>query len=233
MARAGGAHERRRGRAVTRSSGAPRSAATTIAVKQLSGGYQSAETPCGSGPVRRARRLRDHAHAIRWGGYQRALSRGDRERAEVLERRARALEDRADVLDAKAWRPVVKLARLSPDDRIKLGNVLDAQRVEAERAARLQRHRAIGPPAGDRRRARYVEAVLAGECARVADTAPGSRNNTLASASFKCGQVVCDTDDGFERLLEAALAAGLSEREARPVIRSGLRAGCRKPRRAA
>jgi hypothetical protein len=83
----------------------------------------------------------------------------------------------------------------------------------------------------------YGIAALDGECWRVARTAPGNRNNTLASASFKVGRVVgaglLNHDEAYSNLLGAALDCGLSEREARPVIRSGLRAGARKPREVA
>jgi hypothetical protein len=84
----------------------------------------------------------------------------------------------------------------------------------------------------------YGIAVLDAECQRVAGTPTGNRNNTLASASFKVGRGAVgpgylEHDEAFSNLLGAALDCGLSEREARPVIRSGLRAGARKPREVA
>jgi hypothetical protein len=84
----------------------------------------------------------------------------------------------------------------------------------------------------------YGVAVLDAECWRVARTPAGNRNNTLASAAFKVGRGAVgpgylDHDEAFANLLGAALDCGLSEREARPVIRSGIRAGARHPRDAA
>ena len=103
--------------------------------------------------------------------------------------------------------------------------------------------RTASPPpahAGDRRR-RYFLAALHAELAEVASAPapapgrPGARNDTLNRAAFRLAQLAVDgagTLDELERyLLDAALAAGLDELEARATIASGLRAGQQHPRR--
>ena len=61
-----------------------------------------------------------------------------------------------------------------------------------------------------------------------------TRNNTLNRAAFRLGQLaggrLCDAGDFEAPLLDAALAAGLGEREATKTIVSGLLAGLRSPR---
>ncbi len=177
--------------------------------------------------------LLDGCAALRWNGYQHALSHGERERAEVLEQKARELEGLADEVRAYAWQPEVTVAPLSPAERDELDlifvDLVDATRARETLAESARQARHADEPRG----ARYAEVALDGECQRVTDTPAGNRNNVLASASFKVGQLLCEDDDAYERLLDAALTAGLSEREARPTIRSGLRAGCAKPREAA
>jgi len=88
-------------------------------------------------------------------------------------------------------------------------------------------------PAG--RPAGYGAAALAGEMTRVAAAQPGTRNQTLNQAAFALGTLVASnmlSDVAVvDGLLSAAVAAGLSPREARATIRSGLRAGARHPRR--
>jgi putative DNA primase/helicase len=97
--------------------------------------------------------------------------------------------------------------------------------------------RTVPPPpaaAGDRRR-RYFTAALRTELAEVASAQPGTRNDTLNRAAFRLAQLAVDgagTLDELEHyLLDAALAAGLDELEARATIASGLRAGQQHPRR--
>jgi hypothetical protein len=94
--------------------------------------------------------------------------------------------------------------------------------------------RLVRTGSAENRERAYGIAVLDAECWRVARTPPGNRNNVLASAAFKVGQRVgadlLEHDTAYSNLLGAALSSGLSERESRPVIRSGLRAGAQKPR---
>jgi len=81
------------------------------------------------------------------------------------------------------------------------------------------------------RAARWAEAALRNECARVASTPEGDRNNALNLAAFRVGQVLhILARDPTEELLAAGLSAGLPEREARATIASGLGAGKLEPR---
>jgi hypothetical protein len=108
---------------------------------------------------------------------------------------------------------------------------------------RRRDRRSVSPSpahAGDRRR-RYFLAALRDELAEVASAPapapgrPGARNDTLNRAAFRLAQLAVDgagTLDELEHyLLDAALAAGLDELEARATIASGLRAGQQHPRR--
>jgi hypothetical protein len=47
-----------------------------------------------------SRRLRDEAHALLWGAYQHAQVSGDHDEGRRLARRARALDQRADLLES-------------------------------------------------------------------------------------------------------------------------------------
>lgn len=90
--------------------------------------------------------------------------------------------------------------------------------------------------AGDapRRGRAYALAALDAEVARMAAAPAGSRNNTLNTAAYSLGRLVgaglLDRAEVERRLLAAALAAGLGEREARATLRSGLDAGQEQPR---
>jgi hypothetical protein len=89
------------------------------------------------------------------------------------------------------------------------------------------------PALGDRRR-RYLAAALRGELAGVAAARPGTRNDTLNRAAFRLGQLAADGNGNLDvltaPLLDAALTAGLTEREALATINSGLTAGQCHPR---
>ncbi len=91
----------------------------------------------------------------------------------------------------------------------------------------LPRHRstAAGPWAG---------AALTAEVGRVRSAPPGSRNHTLNRAAFSLGQLVgsgyLDDDTVRHELTAAALHAGLTGREIRATVASGLRAGTLLPR---
>ena len=80
----------------------------------------------------------------------------------------------------------------------------------------------------------YAAAALRGEIDRVRSTYEGSRNHVLNRAAFSLGQLVTEGQLGetevADALLEAAIAIGLSDFEARQTIRSGLRSGQANPR---
>lgn len=107
-------------------------------------------------------------------------------------------------------------------------------------AARLER--AAPPPMAPDRAvpelsagaSRYGAAALAEEGAAVARAAEGSRNHTLNRAAFRMGQLVSGGElastEAIDYLLSCAIAAGLSEAEARATIGSGLAAGHQSPR---
>jgi len=90
------------------------------------------------------------------------------------------------------------------------------------------------PPRGGSRRRRYLAAALRGELSDVASAQRGTRNNALNRAAFRLGRLARPDDatlaDVESYLLDAALAAGLTERDALATIDSGLRAGQRHPR---
>jgi Bifunctional DNA primase/polymerase, N-terminal len=95
------------------------------------------------------------------------------------------------------------------------------------------RRRAPSPsPASSHRAQRYLTAALLGEVAHVAAARPGTRNDTLNRAAFRLGQLAAagNLDALSAPLLDAALTAGLTEREALGTINSGLTAGQRHPR---
>jgi putative DNA primase/helicase len=115
----------------------------------------------------------------------------------------------------------------SPDD-------LPLADLPAELVARLTRPkaapaRAAAPtPAavGDR----WIDAAVRNEVDRVASAPEGTRNHTLNAAAFSLGGLVDLAPEAVSALLDAALAAGLPESEARTTIRSGLQAGQANPR---
>lgn len=80
----------------------------------------------------------------------------------------------------------------------------------------------------------YSRVALELECDRVAGAAEGTRNHTLNAASFSLGTLVgaglLGQDTVIVALLDAAVASGLSRREAAATIRSGLSAGESHPR---
>lgn len=80
----------------------------------------------------------------------------------------------------------------------------------------------------------YAAKVLDEECAKVAGTPEGNRNNQLNRSAFPLGQLVAGgvIPEGIARkkLKEAALSCGLPEQEALATIQSGLVAGMKEPR---
>jgi hypothetical protein len=92
---------------------------------------------------------------------------------------------------------------------------------------------AAGPAASDRLPA-YLRAAVAGELARVAAATRGSRNHTLYIAAIALGQLAAggalNAKYVTAELEHAAAGVGLGQAEAVATIRSGLRAGARRPR---
>lgn len=80
----------------------------------------------------------------------------------------------------------------------------------------------------------YARVALDSECAAVGATLAGRRNDRLNAAAFSIGTLVgaevIDAGEAHDRLLAAAISAGLQEREARRTIASGMQAGERQPR---
>ena len=80
----------------------------------------------------------------------------------------------------------------------------------------------------------YAAAALAEECAAVAATPEGSRNDRLNRAAFAMGTLVgasaLDPGAASRSLLDAAARAGLGETEATRTVDSGLSAGIERPR---
>lgn len=95
--------------------------------------------------------------------------------------------------------------------------------------------RAVAPPADLTRPAEaWARAALTAEVHRVRSSVPGTRNHTLNRAAFALGQLVgsgyLGDDDVRAALHHAALACGLTAREVRATVASGLQAGIRLPR---
>ena len=94
-----------------------------------------------------------------------------------------------------------------------------------------------GPAVVVRRGQAWAAAALVGEVASVRRASEGSRNHSLNRAAFALGQLVAgshlDADHVSAALTQAALAAGLTPKETRATIASGLRAGAARPRRPA
>jgi hypothetical protein len=88
------------------------------------------------------------------------------------------------------------------------------------------------------RKAKYLDAALRAEAARVAAAPKGQRNGTLYVAAVALGQLVAGGElpepDAVTALLSAAWkhvsVGAYSETQARKTIDSGIRAGARKPR---
>jgi hypothetical protein len=80
----------------------------------------------------------------------------------------------------------------------------------------------------------WAEAALVNEVAILRSSVPGHRNDSLNRAAFSLGQLVAgghlDEHDVIERLTRAATDVGLSAREIRSTIASGLHAGAEHPR---
>ncbi len=82
----------------------------------------------------------------------------------------------------------------------------------------------------------YGRKALENECAGLAMTGKGGRNQALNDAAFALGQLVAGGEIGQKEaeteLLNAALQSGLPESEALKTLASGLQAGLKEPRTA-
>ncbi|WP_399942898.1 bifunctional DNA primase/polymerase [Streptomyces sp. BBFR25] len=110
--------------------------------------------------------------------------------------------------------------------------------AERLRPAPLPPQRPVTVPLTARdRRGKFLNAAVNGELARVTGSGEHQHNNALYIASVALGQLVAggelDAYEVTEKLIEAALSVGQSEREARRTIASGLRAGAHRPRQVA
>jgi hypothetical protein len=95
---------------------------------------------------------------------------------------------------------------------------------------------AAGPADYEGNGSAYGLAVLTGELTQLRAASPGTRNHALNRAAFAVGQVVGggELNERHARLelLDAALAIGLPEADARQTLDSGFTAGAREPRSA-
>lgn len=85
----------------------------------------------------------------------------------------------------------------------------------------------------------YVDRAISQNCMMISTTAEGGRNHTLNDMAFRCGTLlsapwamglVPSRSEVESRLLQAALASGLTERESLRTIKSGLDSGIKRPR---
>ena len=80
----------------------------------------------------------------------------------------------------------------------------------------------------------YGLAALDGELAELAQAEKGARNIALNTAAFRVGSLAAaghlDLEHAVPRLTEVALGLGLTEREVRSTLASGLKAGLASPR---
>jgi putative DNA primase/helicase len=81
---------------------------------------------------------------------------------------------------------------------------------------------------------RYAEAAVAAEAERMREAPEGERNDTLNTCAFSLGTLggagLLDEETAYAALLDAALAAGLTEDEIHGTFVSGWTAGLRHPR---
>jgi hypothetical protein len=156
-----------------------------------------------------------------WRAYQFALIHGRPESADVLEQRARRYEELAELAHAHAWRlSVPALPTLTAKERKKLHRLLAKRPKPILRI--VERRRANG-----RKGREYALAALEGEAKAVAAAPVGLRNYELNRSAWTLARPELDgllLVDEIERVLVAAgRDAGLSEREARCVVRGAFR----------
>ncbi len=119
------------------------------------------------------------------------------------------------------------LARLGPDPMPPAPAWLVELCRPAAAPPRISEPRRLDLPA-------YARAALDSECAAVAATPEGSRNDRLNRAAFAMGTLagagVLEAETAGDALVNAGRAAGLPETEARRTVASGLSAGLNHPR---
>jgi putative DNA primase/helicase len=113
------------------------------------------------------------------------------------------------------------------DDLLERANA-KSQSVSTETYPAIRAAESSGMPSA------YALAALRNETNRVRGATEGTRNTALNKAAFALGQFVgageLSRSDVESELLDAALAAGLSESEVRDTLRSGIEAGMKEPR---
>jgi hypothetical protein len=183
--------------------------------------------PCAG--LRDIAKMLDRSAQFHWSGFQHALLHGERERADVLEQRARLYEELAELCRAHAWKPSA-LPTLTADERAELNlifvDLVSASRAREKLAESARQARRADEPHG----ARYAEVALEREAAAVADAPVGVRNETLSHSAWSLARLACEGLIGpgavLDALIPAAQAAGLSGREARATVRGALRRRC-------
>jgi putative DNA primase/helicase len=102
--------------------------------------------------------------------------------------------------------------------------------------ARAQKHASNAGSVGKKEGAKrsYGLAAIVAEIDNVRNAQKGKRNDTLNKAAFSLGQLCAggEIEDVREQFVEAAMDAGLGEREAWAAVQSGWNAGLGQPRNA-
>ena len=118
----------------------------------------------------------------------------------------------------------------------KVKEAKEAARKTQTQATRKQARKSAGTaqPFTNGRRQRYGESALDGECQKVREAQRGERNKVLNTAALKVYKNVANgsisEEEAFSALMDAALACGLPEAEARQAIESGKKKGLTEPR---
>jgi len=145
----------------------------------------------------------------------------------------RALKAEADaqidreIEAAKQWQPKVAVEPLAPGERDELNQLLAGRLTKRSTvgAVKLRRDDAAKGPA-------YAAAAIEGEADAIAHAPVGLRNITLNAAAWSLARPELDgivtASDIEDALVPAAVDAGLTEQEARSVVRSALRKRSRK-----
>lgn len=118
-----------------------------------------------------------------------------------------------------------------PWDGIAIVESLDAVGITRKRP---EAKTTAGPVSNNGGGNRYVEAALKSELDKLAQTGEGNRNHQLNVSAFVLGQLVAvgllDRSLVEQQLEQVALGTGLTEREIRATIKSGIEAGLLQPR---
>ena len=94
---------------------------------------------------------------------------------------------------------------------------------------------ALNDPPRPVRSGKYGSGALTNELDRLSKAVNGSRNNTLVTAAFRMGQLIAsgrlDREEAERGLTLVSLQIGLTEKETRATVASGISAGMSNPRR--